>query len=115
MDMRVKIGDILLIAALVAVCFAVWFFPKSQGSAVVISVDGAVVRTLNLKEDQILDLPDGTRVIVEHQSVRVEYSTCPDHLCEHMGAVSKTGEVILCVPNRISVEIRGEGVDALVG
>lgn len=115
MEKRVKIGDILLIAALVAACFAVWIFPKARGNTVVISLDGAVVHTLDLKKDQTVDLPDGTKVILEQGLVRVEGSTCPDHLCERMGAVSKTGDVILCVPNRISVEIRGEGVDALVG
>ncbi len=80
-----------------------------------VSVDGEIVAVKDLNEDTVIELPDGTQVIVEKRTVRVINSTCPDHLCERMGTVSSQGEAILCVPNRISVEIVGEGVDALVG
>lgn len=115
MNQRVRIWDVLLIAGLIGVCFLFWFLPKDEENSVTVSVDGKVVAVKDLKNDAVVDLPDGTQVIVEDRTVRVIHSTCPDHLCEDMGKISSQGEVILCVPNRISVEIRGEGVDALVG
>ena len=112
---KVKIWDFVLIAILVALCLSVWFLPKEQGNTVSISVDGTVVAVKKLDQDAVVDLSDGTQVLVENRTVRVVHSTCPDHLCEQMGKISACGQVILCVPNRISVEIRGEGVDGLVG
>lgn len=115
MKERVRIWDILLISALTAACFLFWFFPKNQGETVIISVNGEQRAALSLREDTCFSLEDGTQILVENGAVRVSFSTCPDHLCEHMGPVSSRGEVILCVPNRISVEIAGKGVDAVVG
>ena len=115
MDKKVNLWDILLIATLVAVCFVAWIVPRPSGKTLTVTVDGDVVATMDLSVDQTLDLSDGTRVIVEQGEVWVESSTCPDHLCEKAGTISYEGEVILCVPNRISLQISGEGVDAVVG
>lgn len=115
MNQRVKIWDIVLIAALVGGCFLLGFLPKEQGATVTISVDGSVVSVIDLGNDTVVDLSDGTQVIVEQRTVRVENASCPDLLCEKTGRISACGEVILCVPNRISVQISGEGVDAIVG
>ncbi|MBO5247999.1 MAG: NusG domain II-containing protein [Clostridia bacterium] len=115
MNQRVKIWDIVLIAALVGGCFLLSFLPKEQGATVTVSVDGAVISVIDLGRDTVVDLPDGGRVIVENRTVRVQNASCPDRLCEKMGKISACGEVILCVPNRISVQISGEGVDAIVG
>ncbi len=115
MDKKVTVWDIVLIAALVAVCFAVWIFPRPTGKTVTVSVDGQILHTLELGEDRELALEDGTTVVVNQGRVCVVHSTCPDGLCEATGWISKAGEVILCVPNRISLQISEEGVDALVG
>ena len=115
MEERVRIWDILLIASLVAVCFLVWFFPKPEGKTAVISRNGAVIAVCDLSEDRIVDLSNGMKAVVEDGSIRIEGAVCPDRLCEKTGRISSEGQVILCVPEGISVEIRGEEVDAVVG
>jgi hypothetical protein len=45
-------------------------------------------------------------------AVRVIASPCPDQLCVHQGAVSRSGAAIVCVPSGIAVRIGG-GDDAL--
>ena len=47
-------------------------------------------------------------------------ASCPDHLCINMGRIRKTGQSIICLPNKVTVEIRGkkesdDGIDAIVG
>jgi hypothetical protein len=37
---------------------------------------------------------------------------CPDKLCVHQKAISATGETIVCLPNKVVVEIAGETEDA---
>lgn len=115
MNEKVKIWDIVLIVALLTVCFVLCFLPKEAGADVTVSVDGTVIAKKPLTEDCTIDLPDGGEVVIEDGTVRLLHSTCPDHLCEKMGAISSAGEVILCVPNRISVQIGEKEVDALVG
>lgn len=115
MNEKVKIWDIVLIAAMLAVCFVLCFLPKEKGKTVTVTVDGTVFAQKQLTEDWVIDLPDGARVVAENGTVCLIRSACPDHLCENMGKISSAGEVILCVPHRISVQIGGEGVDALVG
>lgn len=112
---RVRVWDILLIAALLAVSLSVWFFPKREGAVVMVSVDGEVKTVLPLEQDASFELEDGTVIVVEEGAVRVEHSTCPDHLCERMGAIHGEGETILCLPNRISVTVSGSEVDGVVG
>lgn len=56
------------------------------------------------------------RVEVADGSVRVTQSSCPDGLCMRMGAITRAGESIVCLPNRVSVVLAGgeEALDAVV-
>ena len=115
MNQRVRVWDIVLIAALVAVCFCAWILPRPQGKTAQVSVDGKIVATLPLSEDGVFSLENGMKVVVEKGTVRVTHSTCRDGICEKTGAISKEGQSIFCLPNRISVVISQEEVDAYVG
>ena len=114
MKERVRIWDFVLIAALLAVCFSILWIPRPMGASATVSVDGKVVAVLPLEKDTVYALPDGTRVEVCDGQVFVTHATCEDKLCEEMGKISREGQTVLCIPNRISVVISGE-VDAYVG
>lgn len=108
---RIRIWDVVLIVALVAACVSVLFFPRQPGETATVRVNGEVRAVLPLSKDTELILEDGTSVIVEDGTVRVEHSTCPDHLCESVGRIGNEGQTILCLPNRISVVLSGEEAD----
>ena len=45
-------------------------------------------------------------------------ANCPDHICVRQGKIHYTGQVITCLPNRLTVTIEGGedgGVDLIVG
>lgn len=50
----------------------------------------------------------GTNALkIENGSVRMLESTCPDQVCVHTGIISKAGQTLVCLPNRVVVEITG--------
>lgn len=42
-----------------------------------------------------------------NNSIRVVHSQCPERICIRQGAISRRGELIVCVPNRMVVTIEG--------
>ncbi len=114
-------NDWLLLIALLAVGGALFFCLRPGEAALEAQIYHA--------DEQIAVLPlsrDGTfvwqenenhvRVEVADGSVRVTQSSCPDGLCMRMGAITRAGESIVCLPNRVSVVLAGgeEALDAVV-
>ena len=114
--MKVKKNDLILIGGLLAVLvvlLAVLMVTKSSGAYAVVSVDGVEVATFPLSEDTtyVINGYNGgnNTLIIKEGKAHLEDSSCPDHLCEHMGKIDKVGQSIICLPNRVVVEIRGAG------
>lgn len=40
----------------------------------------------------------------------LKHSTCPDQLCLRSGRISRTGEMLVCLPNKIVVEIKNDNI-----
>ena len=75
-----------------------------------------VIRMSDVEDYEIVNL--GTnKVRIESDGVYMENANCPDKLCVHQGRISKTGQSIICLPNKIIVEIVGKkpDVDAVSG
>lgn len=81
--------------------------------------NGKIVRTAPLAEDAEITVPGAYTNVFEiaDGTVRVVYTDCPNHQCEHMGVISAEGAAIVCVPNAVSAVIEGEAerVDVVAG
>ncbi len=88
-------------------------FGKRAGEVVVVSVDSVEVASFSLSEDITYEIEgyDGghNTLVIKDGKAHLEDSSCPDHLCEHMGEIYKVGQSIICLPNRVVVEIRSQG------
>lgn len=108
-----KIGDyiiILIVAGLAAFLFSRFFLNKSQESRVEVT-GRAFQKYYDINEGRVINVegPLGvTRVIIENGEVRVEDSPCREKICIKMGRKKRVGDQIICVPNRVIVEITGE-------
>jgi len=49
-----------------------------------------------------------TVVVIEEGTVRVISSPCPEKICIKTGRISKPGQWIACLPNRVFITIRGK-------
>jgi hypothetical protein len=93
----------------------------APGTMVVVEVDGTAVRKLSLSQPSRTSLPvRGGALVVEVRDGRVAVTSadCPNHVCVRTGWRSHSGEVIVCVPNRVIVKILGKrqkGIHAITG
>lgn len=103
---------IVLIAAAVLAFYAL--FPESGGETAVISRDGSVIAELRLDADDFYTCPEVPDMVfsVENRTVSVTESGCGDKTCMRTGKISKRGEAIICVPNKIIVEIKGNSPES---
>jgi len=44
---------------------------------------------------------------IENNRIRVRRSSCPNQVCVKQGAAQRPGEMLVCVPNRLVVLLRG--------
>ena len=76
-----------------------------------ISVDGAVVETLELHKDQEYTVKNdqgGVNVfVIRDGKAWVTEASCPDKSCMDQGQVSQEGEMIVCLPNRMTARVMG--------
>lgn len=110
--------DIIIIAAILLSSLAlllVMTLTRETGATVVVEIDGNVVATYSLYENGEYSLNGGTNVLViENGQAYLNYSNCPDHTCEKTGKIQYVGQTIVCLPNLLTVTIKGEaegGVD----
>ena len=114
--------DKILIAGLVIVALA--SFPAirhfhHEGKRALIELDGETVGNFPLDEDRLIPVEGKlgtTRVEISVKGVRVLDSPCPYKLCIKSGSIRRSGETLVCLPNRVVVRItgdEGEEVDAV--
>ena len=122
MDKRKRLRmDILLIALLLAaagVLYLAFGRTTETGTCVVVRVEGAVVARYPLDEDGVYPLNGGTNILAIEDGVAwMQEANCPDHICMLQGKINKTGQVITCLPNLLTVTVEGgeQLVDAFVG
>ena len=83
---------------------------KTEGEEVSICVNGEAYKTLSLKENTKVDIETEygkTTVVVENGEVYIKETDCPNKLCLK-SAISKAGQSIVCLPNRVSILIEGK-------
>lgn len=114
-----KKRDIILIASILAVAIALFLIvelTKEEGAGVVVKVDGVEIAEYSLSKNGTYPLNGGTNILViEDGRAYLSDANCPDKLCVHQGKISRTGEVITCLPNKLTVTVFGaeESVDLI--
>lgn len=113
-----KKWDFIIILLLLALSFTPYLLKPSyegtmDGIYAEISIDGEIVDKISLndlsyKDTLEFDSKFGyNKVIIENGSIQVIESNCSDHVCEQGLPSSHPGDVIVCLPNRFLIEIKG--------
>ena len=97
MKKRISRNDVIFLAILLAVVtvFLVVYertgTRADAGACMRVTVDGVTTNVLTIR--------DGRADMTE--------ADCPDKLCVHQKAISKNHEMIVCLPNKVVVEVTG--------
>lgn len=113
-----RFWDLALIGfclVLAAVLFLPMLLDREAGAGVVVAVDGAEVARYSLAQSAVYELNGGTNtLVIENGEAWLSHANCPDHLCVKQGKIRATGQVITCLPNKLTVTVYGgedSGVD----
>ncbi len=116
--MKLKTFDALALAlSLLAIAgFSVYAYSgRSSTGEVVIEASGTQwIYPLGVDRQEAVHGPLGdTIVVIRSGKAFVQDSPCPDKLCVHMPAISKPGQWIACLPNKVFVRVRGSSAEKL--
>ena len=107
-----RAGDGVIYAVLVLLCAALFLLPLLRQSddmpIAQIMLDGETVETVALAslQGEETRTVNGCVIVLSPTGVRVEDADCPDRLCVKTGTITRSGEAIACVPNRVVVTLR---------
>lgn len=109
------IGVFLLIALVV---FLPTLFGKDKTLTAVITADGETVTEIELTDSTKEEIKiNGTVIKTDGKSICFTESNCPDKTCIRTGKLDSSGDSSACIPNRVSVYIKGEktqdGIDIM--
>ena len=87
------------------------------GESVTIKRDGEIFAVYPLSQDREIEIENGekhNRLVIRNGAVFMDDASCPDGYCVKQGKISRAGESIVCLPNRIVAEVSADGgVDAV--
>ena len=100
---------------------------ENSWHTVSIVLDGELYGTYSLSEDQTIEVVQenghSNYITIKDGTVSMAYSTCKNQVCVNTGAISETKDSIVCLPNKVMIEIQssgsahgeGGGVDVITG
>ena len=87
---------------------------KTEGSVAVVEIDGITVAEYPLNINGEHSLNGGTNnLVIENGTAYLNYSDCPDHTCERTGKIRYVGQTIVCLPNKVSITVKGNADDGV--
>jgi len=105
-------GDWLVAALALVFCAAAFPLAWQGGAAekAVIRRGGEVFAELDLSRNRRIDVPGPlgvTTIAVEKRRVRVVSDPGPRQYCVRQGWLERAGEIAICAPNEVSVQVSG--------
>lgn len=100
----------LLMGCVLVTGLAVHFWGGAQGDTLLVRAQGKLVEQTNLRSARTLTVsgPLGDTLIeIQPGRARVARDPSPRQLCVKQAWLSRAGEAALCLPNQVSIEIRG--------
>ena len=109
----IKKADIVLFVVLLVLGLALSaasLLAGTSGQKVQIEVAGKAYGVYSLAENQTIEINENghtNKITIKDGAVQMSYSDCKNQICVNDGEISKTNQSIVCLPNKVLVEITG--------
>lgn len=114
MNRRFGRNDVIFLSVLALVCILglsiLFGYSKKEGGRICVMVDGKEYGVYSLKENQTILIPNAngttsnTLEIKDGVADMIE-ADCADQHCVYQKSISKNGQSIICLPNKIVVSV----------
>ena len=105
-----KKGDIAMMAiALISVLILCGMnYHQKQGDTVCVTINGEK-KNYALSENQTIEVFDGSQctneIVIQDGTVYMQSADCPDQICVRHKAIYRNGESIVCLPNKVYIQV----------
>lgn len=109
-----KKRDLLFALSLAAIFFILFLIIRGKGAGeyITVSLEGEAIGSYALTEkEQVIEIGDNNVLTIINNEAYMSNAFCPDKICIKRGKISKVGEEIICMPNRVIVRVEGGGKD----
>ncbi|MBI1174839.1 MAG: hypothetical protein GC139_06180 [Sideroxydans sp.] len=109
---HIKPGDWLtvLCGALLTVWLVLTVWQGGTADKAIIRSGGKTFREISLSRNQVVEVPGPlgiSRIAIYNRQARVASDPSPRQYCVHQGWLKQVGEIAICLPNQVSVELAG--------
>jgi len=109
---HIKPGDwlTLILASVCITLITLELWNGELADKAIIRSGGKIFREIELSRDQQIQVPGplGTSIItIEKRKVRITSDPSPRQYCVRQGWLQQSGEIAICLPNEVSVELTG--------
>ena len=121
--MSTKLNKFDIILIVVVICISSIFIlsnklTSKKGKYANVYYDNKIVKKIDLSINKTYNIKGyngNVRIVVKDNKIKVEDEISPLHLCSKQGYISKSHESIICLPNKIVIEIDSKkSVDTVV-
>ena len=108
MDKKSRNDKILIVSIVIcAILFGIFLGINgmTEGTTVVVTVDGIEYGRYSILQEQEVCIGESNMLLISGQAADMRLANCPDQVCVKHDPVSKIGETIICLPNRVVITI----------
>lgn len=109
-------NDMLLIMAILSaiLIFAlVYFLTRKDGAYAVVLKNNEEIGRYSLSENMEVPIKVGDKttnvLVIENGKAYMESAVCPDKICVKHRPIDKSGQTIVCLPEKVVIKIIAEG------
>lgn len=108
---------IIICCFIISILFILYFYNKKEANYANVYYKSDIILKIDLnKNDTYTVKGDNGDVVIEvlNKKIKVIKENSPYHICSKQNAISNVGESIICLPNKIIIELPNDSIDTEV-
>ena len=100
----------MFLGGILVALLAIKLWTGNLADKAIIRSGGKIFREVSLSHDQLIEVPGRlgiSSIRIQHRKARIVSDPSPRQYCVRQGWLQQAGEIALCLPNQVSVELAG--------